>query len=297
MSLIYSNAELTIAADASPGCTAGFWSTNNNRFEKINKHCWVREIADTAQDILSTRGWTLQARILSHRILHISNIGISWECDVCCEIEDGQPEVDFTRLSYHAFRFLNRSKPVNYGAIGSNNIYDFLTSGTWRSIFFAWTSIVEDYSRRRLTEPNDKLPAISGLARTVLSRTGLSPESYLVGLWKEELIDGLLWYVPGQEASPSKETYIAPTWSWASVVRGICYFRDRYQFKFTSHIKVHDAYCTTVSSDTTGRVTEGAIHLDGLMVEIDLAAVPNAYPPNCQRWKQQRGDVVRGDVR
>lgn len=307
MNLIYSNAALTIAADESPTCTAGFWHPENTRFQKVSESCWIRDTPPCARDIISTRGWTLQERILSHRILHFSNASISWECDACCRFEDGETKIDFTGLSYRTFRLLNRSAPheslgksilgdgfedAREGDYDPVHITDFLTSGSWKSIFFAWAAIIENYSKRDLTQPGDKLPAISGLASFVLTQAGLGDESYLAGLWREDLVEGLLWYVSTVRPSRSSAPYIAPTWSWASMTGSIHYFRDRYQFPFKPHVSISDAHCTTSPTDPTGRVTGGIIHLAGLMVEVDLAVIP--YPPSFRSsYKDAGGTPIR----
>ncbi|KAM5360299.1 hypothetical protein ACJZ2D_013858 [Fusarium nematophilum] len=281
MRQIYSNAQVTIAADDAPECTVGFWHPDKTRLRRINEGCWIKEPPGRAQDILSTRGWTLQERILSHRILHFSSSCVSWECDECCRFEDGETKIDFLGLSYRAFRLLNQSSPhERLGTCSaddddchyvSTHITDFLTSGSWKSIYFAWASIMENYSGRNLTQPKDKLSAISGLASFVVDTKDLGPESYLAGLWAEDLVEGLLWYVSSRRASRPSSIYIAPTWSWASLTGGIKYFRERYQFRFQSHIAVRQARCTASPFDPTGRVTAGLIHLDGVLAEVDLA--------------------------
>lgn len=308
MNLIYSNAALTIAADESPKCTAGFWHPENTKFQKVSESCWIRDIPPaSARDVLSTRGWTLQERILSHRILHFSNASISWECDACCRFEDGETKIDFTGLSYRTFRLLNRSAPHESlgksilgdgfeddkeGEYESVHITDFLTSGSWKSIFFAWAAIIENYSNRDLTQPGDKLSAISGLASFVLTQAGLGAESYLAGLWREDLVEGLLWYVSSARPSRSSAPYIAPTWSWASITGSIHYFRDRYQFPFKPHISIGDAHCTTSPTDPTGRVTGGVIHLAGLMVEVELAVI-RWSPSFKSSYKDAGGTPIR----
>ncbi|KAH7196326.1 uncharacterized protein B0J16DRAFT_376803 [Fusarium flagelliforme] len=294
MNLIYSNSALTIAADDSPTCTAGFWPPEDTRIQEISDRCWIREAPSSARDVLSTRGWTLQERILSHRILHFSSNGFSWECDACSgfEEENSGSKIDFMGLSYRAFRLMNRITPHEWfvkslrggdlqddkeGDYDSLHITDFLTSGSWKSIFYAWTAIIENYSKRSLTQPSDKLSAVSGLANFVLTQAGLESESYLAGLWREDLVEGLLWYVSEPGAFRPWSPYIAPTWSWASITGGIQYFRDRYQFPFIPHVSISQAYCATSAADPTGRVTGGVIRLSGLMVEVDVAVIPHCH--------------------
>lgn len=60
-----------------------------------------------------------------------------------------------------------------------------------------WSTIVEAYSMSGLSEERDKLIALSGIAQE--AQTVLQDE-YLAGLWKGNLLQGLLWHVqPDQE--------------------------------------------------------------------------------------------------
>ena len=74
------------------------------------------------------------------------------------------------------------------------------------------------YTKRNLTFPDDRLPAIAGLANVISLRFGLT---YNAGLWQESLPAGLLWFrVPtrGQsESAESERSLCAPSWSWASL--------------------------------------------------------------------------------
>jgi hypothetical protein len=53
-------------------------------------------------------------------------------------------------------------------------------------------SMVEVYSKRKLTKEDDKLPAISALAETFASHI---QSDYLAGLWKRYLVYDLMWWV------------------------------------------------------------------------------------------------------
>ena len=107
-----------------------------------------------------------------------------------------------------------------------------------------WTGIVEDYSQRKLSRENDKLPALAGLAKTVAAASG---DTYLAGLWERHLIAHLAWIVYRQEVglmgcrvpghdywcfAPAHDSakppesksevklpakYRAPSWSWAAL--------------------------------------------------------------------------------
>ncbi len=58
------------------------------------------------------------------------------------------------------------------------------------SHFDFWLQIICNYSSRQLTNPADVLPALSGLADEFHRATG---DTYVAGLWKMDLIQGLSW--------------------------------------------------------------------------------------------------------
>ena len=74
-----------------------------------------------------------------------------------------------------------------------------------------WYRLVTQYSRRALTKPSDKFPAIAGLTAAVQK---LSKYTYIAGSWKED-IRGLLWTTERKKAVRSSP-YLAPSWSWAA---------------------------------------------------------------------------------
>jgi hypothetical protein len=56
-----------------------------------------------------------------------------------------------------------------------------------------WHNVVSVYSKCRLTFHNDELAAISGLASRFALQWAIQSSSYLAGLWKENLVNDLLW--------------------------------------------------------------------------------------------------------
>lgn len=79
--------------------------------------------------------------------------------------------------------------------------------------------ILTPYSTRLLTKSTDKLVALTAVASRLQSEFGLT---YLAGLWKDDLIKELLWYVDSygpnrKRISTYQESFYAPTWSWVSV--------------------------------------------------------------------------------
>lgn len=83
------------------------------------------------------------------------------------------------------------------------------------NVYSIWAELVETYSTLALTKWEDKLVAFSGIAKMMC---GVLDDEYLAGLWKRHLPYHMLWSRRkdgGLRTEPT--TYIAPSWSWASV--------------------------------------------------------------------------------
>ena len=98
---------------------------------------------DVVRSLTNRRGWVLQERFLSPRIVYLRNEQVYWECDAHIA-----SEAVLQNLSYWGSRWSDQ------GAF---------TPGTGR----LWPSVMSAYSRCSLTREEDKLVAISGLARSV----------------------------------------------------------------------------------------------------------------------------------
>lgn len=88
------------------------------------------------------------------------------------------------------------------------------------ALYEEWRQMVIPlYTRRELTYITDRLPALSGMAKYVAN---YCQDEYLAGLWRGDIHLGLLWSIKN---FPDKcpVSYIAPSFSWASVDREIQY--------------------------------------------------------------------------
>ncbi|KAH8795557.1 heterokaryon incompatibility protein-domain-containing protein [Hyaloscypha finlandica] len=119
--------------------------------------------------ILDTRGWVLQERMLSPRILHFSEYEMAWECDTCCRCEC----TVLPRKPARSFR----------GVLGDSQL-------SKKEGLQAWFNLIGKYSTLDLTRESDKLPAIAGLASRAANHLS---KTYIAGLWKEDLPHCLLW--------------------------------------------------------------------------------------------------------
>lgn len=75
-----------------------------------------------------------------------------------------------------------------------------------------WPKIIEKYTDTSKTKLEDKLVAISGLARQVYS---ITKDKYCAGIWREDLLTQLLWRLQRPQHKIDLP-YRAPSWSWAS---------------------------------------------------------------------------------
>ena len=161
---------------------------------------------------IEKRGWTFQERRISHRILYYGPRGLAFFCPTA-QVRDRN------QVRHHISSFMEReSRLVDQPTFG--NKFNEKTEKDW-------CSIVEEYSGRKLGKAEDKLTAIAAIAATY-HRTekwgefwGEIWSKYMAGLWRDDLPEGLDWYVEPDAACnnlhPRPKDYRAPTWSWASV--------------------------------------------------------------------------------
>jgi hypothetical protein len=241
---------------------------------------------------LSTRGWALQEQLLARRIVHFTDSEIIWECSAGLHSESGRTSylqlMDLARLitNPNAMQFPEPQQYISDGCV-DQNINRFLRTSGVRAVYWVWRQIVVDYSRRSLAHAQDKLVALSGIARVLANRLSINPEgSYLAGLWKDSLIQDLLWKVDHEatvKREVGKDTYTAPSWSWASLSGPVSYFFPEYQFRFESLVEVLDASCTRISADPTGAVAGGALKITGWLqpITLEIQAHPEACHQRC----------------
>ncbi|KAM0431385.1 hypothetical protein ACHAPT_005362 [Fusarium lateritium] len=230
MAAVYSNAYVTVAAssssDGTGGCRIGDASTSffgpadltwDEEDESENtKSRTVRVFAKPAnhavtslsQDPLLSRGWTLQERELSPRVIHYSRDTIRWEC-VCQKATLEFPWSD-------GLSFNNALRAFDQGQLQPQGTEGWYSNEAARKNSFVWFEVVERYTKRSLTKQTDILPAVSGIARYFSKEIG---DKYHAGLFESHGVIGLIWKI--QDGSKDKRTrhheYLAPSWSWASI--------------------------------------------------------------------------------
>lgn len=211
---IYKNAHITISASSASTCYEGFLQRRQplpsadcedivleyETRKGITGNVYLFEDQSrTTADPISKRAWTLQERRISPRFLDFSSQQLRWKCHSRCYFDGGlKPELldaQAGTINDQGTSFCQQSDVVKF------------------AIFTTWAEIVDDYTQRLLSFPDDKLTALAAMASEVGANLGTT---YLAGLWNKYLPAQLLWRL---WAGPSKrpDKYRAPSWSWASV--------------------------------------------------------------------------------
>lgn len=125
-----------------------------------------------------------------------------------------------------------------------------------------WGKIVKEYSSRKLTKGEDKLVALSGLAKEIQLRTG---DEYLAGLWRRSLPMSLLWACTDENAVRFQE-YRAPSWSWAALDGEIVldYFSKAIKHgQYHNLVQVQEVKVISAIGDVMTQVSGGSLSLKG----------------------------------
>jgi hypothetical protein len=292
MANIYRRAEVTISVrdntSSSPGgflqdvgckpfksCQLANGLTISDQQIKID---WSTKLCPIPLGAVDRRGWILQEKLLSRRLLHFSKQMMCWQC------------CGYTYFEGSHHPVLASSGPGE-GYVPKLNL-DRLEKGPPKNVYTYWYKIVRDYSGRQLTKPIDKFPALSGLAMVV---GGALKDTYLAGLWKNDFVWGLCWksqtpwyytlaerqaffapstYGGGYKQARTRE-WIAPSWSWASCNHAVGWadrekssamgiYQDRLSVKQVhTHYKGHDPYGVIDSASLTvvGKMKSALVEL------------------------------------
>lgn len=160
------------------------------------------------------RGWTLQERSISTRMLHFCKTKLYFECRGCLKSEENEP--------------LERYKPRTFemwprGGMEKSQVAQLrdskIEAERREKLCKRWIRAVTEYSQRRLTKETDRLVAINALAEEMSTSVDDIYIPY-AGMWIGQLRRDLLWQVMGPPRSTNDKD-LAPSWSWASLGAGI----------------------------------------------------------------------------
>jgi hypothetical protein len=154
-----------------------------------------------------------------------------------------------------------------------------------------WNSLVEKYSTLDLSMAEDRLVAISGVAKFYQRNINVE---YFAGHWASNLAESLLWTTVDakNEIDPNtihSRSYIAPSWSWASVNKSIQ--MSHFSMYATITSKVSGVKLSTAGDDPNGKLTRGDLILEALTVRvkvINTGRLPLEDVLNSGKWRQEK---------
>jgi len=226
------------------------WNVSRTAISKTTRYAFTGFGLDTYP--LYHRAWCFQERLLGRRIIHFTSSEIVWECLTELDCECGAMDHFQGEPLLAARQFVNET-----GRSGRDP----------EQHYEVWRDLVAQYSQKQITYKKDILPALSALAgRWAASFTG----PYLAGLWKNNLLRGLLWKSVSQDTkTPLK--YVSPSWTWTSIQRAIDWVSEGNETIY--HVTILDADCTVKGQNAFGEVTTGFLKLKGPIVEGTLTMV------------------------
>lgn len=229
MGNIYRNATLSIAADASDNCSqrilkprlpefvsvsvpfeSSRWGVSGNFFIRLVVSNWDTALIWGSR--LKERAWVLQETLLARRTLHYCEQEMLWECRVQCTAESNLAPVAATHSMHlgHDGQSTHKSDLFLLQTFAAPD----KASEARETMYMRYYTIIENYTSRKLTKPEDRLPAFSGLASWFELQLN---DTYQAGLFTNDLLRGLLWETRDRLTAKYPATYRAPSWSWASI--------------------------------------------------------------------------------
>lgn len=196
----------------------------------------------------NTRCWITQERWLSPRVLHFASDQLVWECREleACETFPGCLPRETRRNKHCGFKRRQKNDPAGHALLYA---YEPAAKSHEQLAHEDWVKILETYARTETTSLKDRFAGIEIIAERFAQKVD---DTFIAGLWRKNLIGDLLWYVrktrrsnwlsndmfseatgadwdhimlqPRKRAftmSTRVDPYLAPSWSWLSVLGDI----------------------------------------------------------------------------
>ena len=285
MGSIYENATLVLSADKAQDCSEGCFTAPLTPEELLSRKLkldlgyslYVRSLlphvilGDTVNSKITSpypvasRAWIFQEQLLANRILHFTSNELVWECrtTTICECGRNNKTSVFKQLWHQAF------------------------TGTLTESRGLWYPVIEAYSARKLSHQRDVLPALSSAA-TRIKQLKRENGQYLAGLWAKYLPDALVWWVKDGDGVRPKD-YLAPSFSWASVIGAITYGLGETTEPL---LEILEASCNEKGANQFGEVVSGFIKLAGPSFEVRLERTNSE-----ERSRQFNRITIQGSTR
>lgn len=191
------------------------------------------------------RGWVLQERLLSRRLIYYSKNKLSWSCFTeSGEEEGGDPK-----------------QPARFSLLP-------LRRGSDDPIFPIWERIISDYQRCQLTFSKDRLAAVGGISVRVEAHFSCKIYAGILFHSPHDAAENLLWYASKAPLQAFNEFH-APSWTWIAFNGDISFLMPtphgasdllitRLDFKIRNQCESTDP-----SKDCKGTCVSGSVSFEG----------------------------------
>ncbi|XEV04495.1 hypothetical protein FSHL1_009782 [Fusarium sambucinum] len=229
-------------------------------------------LSETLAGPLSSRGWAIQERLLSRRVLHFSEKMLLWECHDCRA----------TELDPHGLNPRGPDdEPFMYMEF-MTKCRDLYAKGLVPDRFMSeWYGFVRMYTNSDFTFVSDRLPALSGIATIIQQHT---QQRYVAGLWVSDIHKGgLAWHSYGafrfdtshliyrqitNRPAKSDSQITIPSWSWAACEGGVMYAEYK---NWISLIEVESCQVNSEGTSTSGQLRGARLTLRGVLAMINIS--------------------------
>ncbi|KAF4627580.1 hypothetical protein G7Y89_g10574 [Cudoniella acicularis] len=216
---------------------------------------------------LMTRAWVYQERLLSRRLLHFASDEMIWECQTMADCECG-----FLPTDEPVRKALRDKGDTDEANMSDRSVFEILNSrekeGT-EAETQRWYQLIRNYTFLNITKDEDRLPAFSGIASSLITA-----DNYIAGLRKDNGVRDLLWFVLSSTNPRRAKSYIAPSWSWASIIGGIGNYTIMYDYPTEwnrpgnrSLVEILESNTVKSTSDAFGRLCGGELKVRGHCIQ------------------------------
>ncbi|RSM01903.1 hypothetical protein CEP52_008289 [Fusarium oligoseptatum] len=191
------------------------------------------------------RGWVLQERRLSRRLIYYTKNKLSWSCFTESGEEEGGDPKAAARLSLLPLR-----------------------RGSDSPIFPNWKHIISDYQGCQLTFSKDRLAAVGGISARLEAHFSCKIYAGIMFHSPHDAAENLLWYARKAPLQVFNEFH-APSWTWVAFNGEISFLMPtphgtsdvlitRLRFKIRNQCE-----STITSKDCKGTCVSGSVFFDG----------------------------------
>lgn len=233
---------------------------------------------------LLTRAWVLQERWLSPRVLHFCGAEVAFECTTTTTCECGRAEAHHAQgrttgpseSLFHRRRTLAGTSALSHWRyLVATYSAQHLTQASDRPVAFSGIA-------RAVHDDWNTIQAQTGARTSSTTTTTTTTTRYLAGLWQHSLAADLGWFVgwpsllrmprlpswhPAADDDrrddsaasyyalrPGPMAYLAPSWSWASLLSPVRYIRNTEHLGLELLFQFLDAHVPLAHGDPYGSV-------------------------------------------